>query len=320
MSHTISETINGTDHEFEVIFEPVGYGREIVHVSEDGKKAVVGYLSTDSDPINPREEYDQVGTMVCWHRNYKLGDEQPTKSGSEWLESLAVDCDAKLEARLDRLVDKYDKSPHNVNYGSQAWRAHWDEFDQEKGKLIWAVLEKHYVILPLYLYDHSGITMSTGSFSCPWDSGQVGWIYCSREKALHEWGGKVFTKKVREKAEAYLKSEVNTYDQYLTGEVYGCCIQLFENVAKEMCMECGGAGCDACAYEGNVTDAGNPEWEEYSGSDGLSREECWGYFGDEYAVEELEGTVNSYTAWLAEPLPVPEEAAQYKLFAEGAGI
>ena len=29
------------------------------------------------------------------------------------------------------------------------------------------------VILPLYLYDHSGITMNTCGFSCPWDSGQV---------------------------------------------------------------------------------------------------------------------------------------------------
>jgi len=30
--------------------------------------------------------------------------------------------------------------------------------------------------LPLYLYDHSGITMRTTSFADPWDSGQVGII------------------------------------------------------------------------------------------------------------------------------------------------
>ena len=29
--------------------------------------------------------------------------------------------------------------------------------------------------LPLYIYDHSGITMSTVGFSDTWDSGQVGW-------------------------------------------------------------------------------------------------------------------------------------------------
>ena len=27
------------------------------------------------------------------------------------------------------------------------------------------------IALPLYLYDHSGITMNTTGFSCPWDSG-----------------------------------------------------------------------------------------------------------------------------------------------------
>jgi len=36
------------------------------------------------------------------------------------------------------------------------------------------------IYLPRFLYDHSGITMSTGPFSCPWDSGQVGFIYATR--------------------------------------------------------------------------------------------------------------------------------------------
>ncbi|MCK4237452.1 MAG: hypothetical protein KAX38_10065, partial [Candidatus Krumholzibacteria bacterium] len=33
------------------------------------------------------------------------------------------------------------------------------------------------IVLPLYLLDHGGITMSTTPFSCPWDSGQIGWTY-----------------------------------------------------------------------------------------------------------------------------------------------
>ena len=32
-------------------------------------------------------------------------------------------------------------------------------------------------ILPLYLYDHSGLTMSTNDFGDRWDSGCVGFIY-----------------------------------------------------------------------------------------------------------------------------------------------
>ena len=38
------------------------------------------------------------------------------------------------------------------------------------------------VVLPLYLYDHSGISMSTSGFADRWDSGQVGIIFMSPEK------------------------------------------------------------------------------------------------------------------------------------------
>ena len=41
-----------------------------------------------------------------------------------------------------------------------------------------------------FIYDHSGITMNTTGFSCPWDSGQVGWIYCSKKRFLSETGYK----------------------------------------------------------------------------------------------------------------------------------
>lgn len=77
------------------------------------------------------------------------------------------------------------------------------------------------VILPLYLYDHSGITMSTGSFNDRWDSGQVGFIYVSKEDVRKEYNVKRITKELREKVTKILESEVETYDKYLTGEVYG---------------------------------------------------------------------------------------------------
>lgn len=78
-----------------------------------------------------------------------------------------------------------------------------------------------YILLPLYLYDHSGVTMNTTGFSCPWDSGKVGIIFVSKEKVLKEFGWKKISKKRKEKVLDYLRAEVNTYDQYLRGEVYG---------------------------------------------------------------------------------------------------
>jgi len=77
------------------------------------------------------------------------------------------------------------------------------------------------VVLPLYIYDHSGITMNTTGFSCPHDSGQVGWIYVTSEKIREEYSWKHLTKKRRETIAGYLKAEVKTFDQYLTGDVYG---------------------------------------------------------------------------------------------------
>ena len=112
------------------------------------------------------------------------------------------------------------------------------------------------VILPLYLYDHSGITISTSPFNCGWDSGQVGYIFVSKVKILEEYGGKIVTKKLKDRAEKLLISEVQTYDTYLTGEVYGykvfeviTCDKGFEH-EQEIDSCCGFYGEDECMKEG----------------------------------------------------------------------
>lgn len=39
----------------------------------------------DTDPISPREDPEaNFGTMVCWHRNYSLGEERPRIRPEEW--------------------------------------------------------------------------------------------------------------------------------------------------------------------------------------------------------------------------------------------
>ena len=84
----------------------------------------------------------------------------------------------------------------------------------------------------LYLYDHSGLAMSTESFSgraphAEWDSGQVGWIYVSKEDALKEFDADKMTGAIRQKADALMRSEVAAYDSYLRGECYG--FELYKN-------------------------------------------------------------------------------------------
>lgn len=76
------------------------------------------------------------------------------------------------------------------------------------------------VCLPIYLYDHSGITVSHGSFYCPWDSGQVGWHYATWEGLAENWPDDPSSTETLQKAEECLKAELAEYDAYLRGDVY----------------------------------------------------------------------------------------------------
>lgn len=80
------------------------------------------------------------------------------------------------------------------------------------------------VILPLFLYDHSGITIRVGRGfgeidAQGWDWGCVGFAFVSRDKYDAERA--VAPDYSPADAEARLRAEVETYDQYLRGEVFG---------------------------------------------------------------------------------------------------
>jgi len=156
----------------------------------DGYQVSVRYSLGDWD--NPRD-WDNLGTMACWHGRYALGDEQPKISPDEYLEDL----------------------PEGT------------------------------VILPLYLYDHSGITMSTSPFSCPWDSGQVGFIYVTPDEHVGI---------TADEAKGSLIHEVKTYDTYLRGEIY------YYEVER-----------------GVVCSHGDTHWEHV--------DSCGGFFGDDGLAE-----------------------------------
>ena len=90
----------------------------------------------------------------------------------------------------------------------------WDEVEA------WLRKQGAVVILPLYLYDHGGLTISTSPFSCRWDSGQVGFIYATAQDIRENYGIKRVTQKYIEKATKLLEGEVKDYDHYLIGDLY----------------------------------------------------------------------------------------------------
>jgi hypothetical protein len=170
----------------------------------DAGNGVRVHIYQDENPMTPRE-WDNLGTMVCFHPRYKLGD---TGHGFT----------------PDTLQDKL----------------------KEPG-LVW---------LSLYLYDHSGISISSGPPSLRkdpnhypmdpggWDTSLIGAIFADAETIKREYGD---APDAGERALACLRGEVETYNQYLTGDVYGYVIE------------------DAA---------------------GKHLDSCWGFYGEEDAEDE----------------------------------
>lgn len=100
-----------------------------------------------------------------------------------------------------------------------------EQFDPERFNS-WEEVRKYLksigavIILPLYLYDHGGIIISTTPFSCSWDSGQVGFTYTTHKQIEALYGKHKLTKPFLEKIKKYMIAEVGSYDHYLTGDVY----------------------------------------------------------------------------------------------------
>ena len=99
------------------------------------------------------------------------------------------------------------------------------------------------IAIPVFMYDHSGLWINTTGFSCPWDSGQIGYIYISKEKVRREYSCKRITKKLKNMMREILCSEVDLYNDYLCGNVYGFTLTGKEN-AEEIDSSCGFYGTD----------------------------------------------------------------------------
>jgi len=79
-----------------------------------------------------------------------------------------------------------------------------------------------YVYLATYAYIHSGVTMNTGGFNCPWDSGQCGYIYTTMNRIIEQgFGSPEHPIPSTDKVETWLREEVAEFDRWLRGEVYG---------------------------------------------------------------------------------------------------
>ena len=192
-------------------------------------------LYHDQDGGDSRS-WDNLGEMVC---NRGLGDHQ-VNSGIEGAYYALAQCGWEEPS----------------SYSDKWWGSNKEHFEYLIGEL-----DKVAIWLYLYVYEHSGITMNTTGFSCPWDSSTAGLIFCPKTKARNEYGWKKLTKARIEKVEEYLKGEVETYDKELCGEIYGRAV--FEGELEDEC---------------DLLD---------------SIESCWGFYGQESAIEDAKQFIDN---------------------------
>jgi len=181
----------------------------------------------DHYPQNPRTEWDNLGTMVCFHNRMNLGDDN---------HYLTSDMFSGWDALEEYLYKKMD------------------------------VL----IAVPLYMMDHSGLTIRAypfGGMYGHFDSGQIGFIYITKKKARTEYGRQRVSEKLTAKIECMLLGEVETYNQYVSNDTY-----TFEIVKVSTCDQ-------------------GEEHEEHIDS-------CGGFYGSDFVANGLyESAVMDITEW-----------------------
>lgn len=274
----------------------------------DGEKLHCLHIQQDDMPESPRE-WDNVTIMACWHSRYKLGDRIDDKEPEDFWQRLVRENVPKSEVyamaeagRLEGIrIAKNEANPDCVDvyemaaFGREKPKEYLEYEEVNKETALYylmddltvqncmKLLEPYAEWLPLWLYDHSGITMSCGTRSYPyndrWDSGAVGWIVALKSIIMkevgteyvldengarikvehpHKNGSSTWSYKTRpltdetwkQRAIEIMKNDVKIYDQYLTGNVYGFTLYDAEPVEEEEELD----------------------WEE--------SDSCWGFYGE----------------------------------------
>lgn len=215
----------------------------------------------DGDAENPRD-WGSLDVMYCKHGRYTMGDKHAdnphverriyllddTEDGNDGNKYKLVSDDYDiLPLSMDKVYDmlqahaydlkrQLEADPDNESLQADAARA-MDAYEYIHYLYAWAedadvVLRPDIAIcLPIYMYDHSGVTISHAPFSCPWDSGQLGWHYMTKDTLEKEFGGD------KQRAEEYMDAQLKIYDDYLTGNVWAFVI--FDDEG-DMVDSCGG--------------------------------------------------------------------------------
>jgi hypothetical protein len=98
-------------------------------------------------------------------------------------------------------------------------------------------LPKDAIVRPLYMYEHGSIGLSLSNhgypYDCPWDAGQVGYIWVSRERARKCLGEGHEDPYLEELVIEAFQAEIDEYTHYLNGDCWGYVLE-----ESHECPEC----------------------------------------------------------------------------------
>ena len=216
-------------------------------------------IERDEDPLNPRTEFDHLGTIViCGShtRRYSTGDENHGEDLNDHLNSEAEWLDDRHEARIDKMFTAHPYASISLSVQSrEAAQLAESWFDARRDAAL-KVLERHWIVLPVRA-DSGGY--SNAIYVSDWDNAN-GYIYVTNENARKDNLVKRLAKKVRQNVENVLRGEIDEYNQYLTGDVYGFIIEDVEPGVEDDDIDTGGETIDS----------------------------SWGFYGEDYCREEGE--------------------------------
>lgn len=220
----------------------------------------------DESADSPRE-WDNVATFVCEHHHYNLGDVQNIEGVIQELLYKYVSSEVIIkkfcEIKNARLVEydgekyyEYDACSHTVCIPADDIDYFAEDVDESlsaREKLDMIAATGEIIWLPISMYEHSGISIWLGEKSghpdARWDCSTIGFAYvekCTAEKegALRadEKGLYNGRKSWQEWAYAMMESEMEVYNQYVTGEVFGYMVEGGDGYCDDSC--CGFYGTD----------------------------------------------------------------------------
>ena len=113
---------------------------------------------------------------------------------------------------------------HDIDHGDYN---SWEEMQEEN-------FGDDAIIMPIYAYTKGGINLATTPFSCPWDSGRVGFAVVTKQDIIDSYGE--YNDANVASAKRCIESELETYNDYLSGECYGFILKDSEGEEIDSCF------------------------------------------------------------------------------------